>query len=79
MYAMATSDSAERSSSATVEQQIRTRLEALKLVSDWSKGAILIQTAGLGAVGALLRELPSSGWMLALVIALCAAFVYDYH
>lgn len=57
---------------ATRAEQIAARLEALKLVKEWSSGLVVIQTAAIGVVGGLFKSVPI-GPALYLLIALLAS------
>lgn len=51
-------------------------LEALKLVKEWSQGLVLVQSAAIGVIGALLKQ-PPSGVHLLLTILLLACLVFS--
>jgi hypothetical protein len=57
-------------------QQISARLEALKLVKEWSAGLIVVQSGAIAVIGAFLQTVPS-GWRLGLVIALLALLIFS--
>jgi hypothetical protein len=62
----------------TVNQNITTRLEALKLIKDWSAGLIVVQSTAIAVVGAFLQTVPS-GWRLWLVIALLLSLIISIY
>jgi hypothetical protein len=51
-------------------------LEALKLVKEWSQGLVLVQSAAIGVIGALLKQ-PPSGWHLLVTLLLLACLVFS--
>jgi len=59
---------------ATTAEKISARLEALKLVKDWSSGLVVVQSGAVAVIGALLKSVPS-GWSFWLVIALLASLI----
>ncbi|MFH1303548.1 MAG: hypothetical protein ABIK07_21040, partial [Planctomycetota bacterium] len=58
----------------TMNEHVLVRIEALKLVREWSTGLIVIQSSAIAIVGALLNETPA-GWYLFLVAALLVSLV----
>lgn len=61
-----------------MNQDIQVRLEALKLIKDWSAGLIVVQSGAIAVVGALLKAVPT-GWPLALVIVLLFSLIASIY
>ncbi|MDQ3816443.1 MAG: hypothetical protein M3362_01980 [Acidobacteriota bacterium] len=61
-----------------VGQLISVRLEALKLIKDWSAGLIVVQSGAIAVVGAFLQTVPS-GWRLGLVIILLLSLITSIY
>src|SRR5947209_5146856 len=59
-------------------QQLTARLEALKLVKEWSTGLIVVQSGAIAVIGAFLQNVPT-GWRLILVIALLASLIASIY
>lgn len=61
-----------------MNQDIQVRLEALKLIKDWSAGLIVVQSGAIAVVGALLKAVPT-GLNLALVLALLLLLIASIY
>lgn len=53
---------------------ISARLEALKLVREWSAGLVVIESGAIAVLGALLKEPPTGGYLV-LVVALLISMI----
>lgn len=71
-------DSPIRQEEGQSGQIISARLEALKLVKDWSAGLIVVESTAIAVVGAFLQTVPS-GWRLWLVIALLLSLISSIY
>ena len=58
----------------TMTEDITVRIEALKLVKEWSIGLIVVQSGAVAVIGTLLNQ-PPTGWFLVLVIALFISLI----
>jgi hypothetical protein len=62
----------------TLDHQINSRIEALKLIKEWSAGMIVVQSGAIAVVGAMLGTVPT--WFaLALVIYLLLVLVASIY
>ncbi len=59
-------------------QHISVRMEALKLIKDWSAGLIVVQSGAIAVVGAFLQTVPS-GWRLVLVVILLLSLIASIY
>lgn len=59
-------------------EDIEIRIEALKLIKEWSSGLLFVQSAAIGVVGTMLTVAPI-GWSLAVAIALFAALIFSIY
>jgi len=62
-----------------MKEETEVRLEALKLVKDWSTGLLFVQSAAIGVVGALCEKHSPHGWLLGLTVALFASLVSSIY
>jgi hypothetical protein len=51
-------------------------LEALRLVKEWSQGLVVVQSAAIGVIGALLKQ-PPTGLQLLVTILLLLSLVFS--
>lgn len=62
-----------------MKEAIEAKLEALKLIKDWSTALLVVQSAAIGVVGTLVEKHPPSGSGLWLVIALFASLILSIY
>jgi hypothetical protein len=60
------------------DDNIAVRVEALKLVKDWSAGLIVVQSGAIAVIGALLKTVPTGG-LLILVILLFTSLIASIY
>lgn len=60
-------------------EEVEVRMEALKLVKEFSVALIVLQTAAIGVAGSLLEKHPPAGWSLGLTAAMFAAFLVSIY
>ena len=58
---------------------VEVKLEALKLIKDWSSGLLVVESAAIGVVGSLLANTHPSGAILALVVALFISLTFSIY
>jgi hypothetical protein len=63
---------------ATRAEKITARLEALKLVKEWSSGLVVVQSGAIAVIGAVFKTVPT-GWSLALVIVLLVTLISSIY
>jgi hypothetical protein len=59
---------------AEIARHISVRIDALKLIKDYSAAIVVVQTALIAVIGAMLR-LPAPSWLNALAIVLLATLI----
>lgn len=62
-----------------MDEIVEVRMEALKLVKDWSTALLVVQSAAIGVVGSLIEKHPPDGWPLAIVVVMFFTLILSIY